>query len=99
MVPKGNPAHVTGLADLGKPDVRLAMPNPEFEGIARQIEASLKKTGGQALADAVYKTKVGDGSTILPPIHHRHTPLFLVQRRADAGVTWQSETQSQEPAG
>jgi len=33
MVPKGNPAHVTGLADLGKPDVRLAMPNPEFEGI------------------------------------------------------------------
>src|SRR6201999_543193 len=43
MVPKANPAHVTGLADLGKPDVRLAMPNPEFEGIARQIEASLKK--------------------------------------------------------
>jgi hypothetical protein len=27
----------------------LAMPNPEFEGIARQIEASLKKAGGDAL--------------------------------------------------
>jgi Bacterial extracellular solute-binding protein/TQO small subunit DoxA len=35
MVPKGNPGHVTSLADLGKPDIRLAMPNPEFEGIAR----------------------------------------------------------------
>jgi hypothetical protein len=46
-------------------DVRLAMPNPEFEGIARQIEASLKKAGGQDLADAVYKTKVADGSNIL----------------------------------
>jgi molybdate transport system substrate-binding protein len=42
MVPRGNPGHVTSLGDLGKPDVRLAMPNPEFEGIARQIEASLQ---------------------------------------------------------
>jgi ABC-type molybdate transport system substrate-binding protein len=99
MVPKDNPAHVTALADLGKPDVRLAMPNPEFEGIARQIEASLKKAGGQALADAVYKTKVADGSTILTHIHHRQTPLFLMQGRADAGVTWQSEAMFQEQAG
>jgi molybdate transport system substrate-binding protein len=99
MVPKGNPGHVTGLADLAKPDVRLAMPNPEFEGIARQIEASLKKAGGQALADAVYKTKVADGSTILTHIHHRQTPLFLMQGRADAGVTWQSEALFQEQAG
>lgn len=99
MVPKGNPGHVTRLADLGKPDLRLAMPNPEFEGIARQIEASLKKAGGQALADAVYKTKVADGSTILTHIHHRQTPLFLMQGRAQAGVTWQSEAVFQEQAG
>ena len=99
MVPKGNPGHVTDLADLGKPDIRLAMPNPEFEGIARQIETSLKKAGGQALADAVYKTKVADGSTILTHIHHRQTPLFLMQGRADAGVTWQSEAMFQEQAG
>jgi molybdate transport system substrate-binding protein len=99
MVPKGNPGHVTDLADLGKPDIRLAMPNPEFEGIARQIETSLKKAGGQALADAVYKTKVADGSTILTHIHHRQTPLFLMQGRADAAVTWQSEAMFQEQAG
>jgi ABC-type molybdate transport system substrate-binding protein len=99
MVPKGNPSHVTSLADLGKPDIRLAMPNPEFEGIARQIAASLQKVGGQALADAVYKTKVADGSTILTHIHHRQTPLYLMQGRADAGVTWQSEAMFQEQAG
>ena len=99
MVPKGNPGQVTGLADLGKPDLRLAMPNPEFEGIARQIEASLKKAGGQALADAVYQTKVADGSTILTHIHHRQTPLFLMQGRAEAGVTWQSEAMFQEQVG
>ncbi len=96
MVPKGNPAHITGLADLGKPGVRLVMPNPEFEGIARQIKAALAKAGGQALATAVYDTKVKDGSTILTHIHHRQTPLFLMQGRADAGVTWQSEAMFQE---
>jgi molybdate transport system substrate-binding protein len=99
MVPKGNPPHVTGLADLGNPDVRLAMPNPEFKGIARQIEASLKKAGGQALADVVYKTKVADRSTILTHIHHRQTPLFLTQGRLDAGVTWQFEAKFQDQAG
>jgi ABC-type molybdate transport system substrate-binding protein len=99
MVPKDNPAHVTGLADLGKPGVRLAMPNPEFEGIARQIQESLKKAGGSALADAVYKTKVKDGSTVLTHIHHRQTPLFLMQGLADAGVTWQSKAMFQEQSG
>lgn len=99
MVPKGNPAHVTSLADLGKPDIKLAMPNPAFEGIARQIDLSLKKVGGEALAKAVYKTKVADGSTILTHIHHRQTPLFLMQGLAEAGVTWQSEAVFQEQAG
>jgi ABC-type molybdate transport system substrate-binding protein len=99
MMPKDNPAHITGLADLGKPGVRLAMPNPEFEGIARQIQESLEKAGGSALADMVYKTKVTDGSTVLTHIHHRQTPLFLMQGLADAGVTWQSEAMFQEQAG
>ncbi len=99
MVPKGNPAHVASLADLGKPGIRLAMPNPAFEGIARQIKASLAKAGGEALSEAVYTTKVAGGSTILTHIHHRQTPLFLIQGVADAGVTWQSEAMFQEQAG
>ena len=99
MVPRDNPAHVASLADLGKSGIRLAMPNPAFEGIARQIDAALKKAGGDALATAVYKTKVADGSTVLTHIHHRQTPLFLMQGLADAGVTWQSEAMFQEQAG
>ena len=99
MVPKDNPAHVAGLADLGKPGIKLAMPNPAFEGIARQIKAALDKAGGTALADAVYGAKVEDGSTVLTHIHHRQTPLFLMQGVAQAGVTWQSEAVFQEQAG
>ena len=99
MVPKGNPAGVKSLADLGKPEIKLAMPNPEFEGIVRQIKMSLAKVGGDDLVKAVYETKVKDGSTILTHIHHRQTPLFLMQGIAQAGVTWQSEAKFQEQAG
>jgi molybdate transport system substrate-binding protein len=99
MVPKDNPAHIAGLADLGKPGVKLAMPNPEFEGIARQIETSLRKAGGENLAKAVYEDKVKDGSTVLTHIHHRQTPLFLMQGVVEAGVTWQSEAMFQEQVG
>ena len=99
MVPAGNPAGVRSLADLGKPGIRLAMPNPKFEGIARQIKAALGKGGGPALVTAVYDAKVKYGSTELTHIHHRQTPLFLMQGRADAGVTWKSEALFQEQAG
>lgn len=99
MVPKGNPGHVTGLQDLDKPGIRLVMPNPAYEGIARQIKKSLIKSGGQTLEKAVYETGVKNGTTILTQIHHRQTPLFLMQGRADAGVTWISEAIFQEQIG
>lgn len=99
MIPKGNPGGVKGLADLGRPDIKLVMPNPAFEGIVRQIKMSLAKSGGEALASAVYDAKVKDGTTILSHIHHRQTPLFLMQGIGAAGVTWQSEAMFQEQAG
>jgi molybdate transport system substrate-binding protein len=99
MVPKGNPAKLHSLSDLGRPEIRLAMPNPAFEGIARQIKLSLGKVGGANLVKLVYETKVSDGSTILTHIHHRQTPLFLMLGCAQAGVTWQSEAVFQEQIG
>ncbi|GLQ99317.1 substrate-binding domain-containing protein [Dyella mobilis] len=99
MVAKGNPKHIAGLVDLARPDVTLAMPNPAFEGISRQIEASLKKAGGDQLETTVYETKVKQGTTELTHIHHRQTPLWIMQGRVDAGVTWQSEAVFQEQAG
>lgn len=92
MVPKGNPAGIKSLADLARPGLTLAMPNPEFEGVARQIKASLAKAGGDGLVKAVYETKVADGTTLLTRMHHRQTPVWLMQGRAQAGVTWRSET-------
>ena len=99
MVPATNPARIGGLADLGRPGLALAMPNPEFEGVARQIRASLVKAGGEALAEMVYGKKVRNGETVLTRIHHRQTPLFLMQQLVEAGVTWKSEAIFQEEVG
>lgn len=99
MVPAGNPGHITSLKDLGKPDVKLVMPNPKFEGVVRQIKSALEKSGGPELVKAVYDTKVADGSTLLTHIHHRETPLFLMQGLGVAGVTWKSEAIFQEQIG
>jgi ABC-type molybdate transport system substrate-binding protein len=99
MVLAGNPAHIQTLADLANPDLPLIMPNPAFEGVARQIRASLVKAGGESLAQAVYETKVAAGTTILTRIHHRQTPLLLMQGVGQAGVTWRSEAIFQEQQG
>ncbi|GAB3628175.1 Molybdate-binding protein [Pandoraea terrae] len=99
LVPQGNPKQVTSLSDLGRSDLRLAMPNPEFEGVARQIKASLEKVGGAPLSKAVYVDKVKSGVTVLTHIHHRQTALFLMHGDADAGVVWKSEAIFQEQAG
>jgi ABC-type molybdate transport system substrate-binding protein len=75
------------------------MPNPAYEGIGRQIKAALGNVGGDALVTTVYETKVKDDSTYLTLIHHRQTPLAIMQGCADAGVTWQSEAIFQEQVG
>ncbi len=99
MVPAGNPKGIQTLKDLGRADLKLSMPNPEWEGVANQIGDSLRKVGGDALLEQVYKTKVADGSSVLTEIHHRQTPMRIMQGKADAGVTWASEVQFQQQIG
>lgn len=99
MVRGGNPLNIRSLSDLADNKVRLAMPNPEWEGVARQIEMSLNKAGGAALVDKVMKQKVDDGSTFLTQIHHRQTPMRILTGQSDAGVTWASEVAFQEQIG
>jgi molybdate transport system substrate-binding protein len=99
MVAAGNPKHIQGLKDLAAPSLRLAMPNPEWEGIADSIGDSLRKAGGDALFEKIYRAKVTDGSTRLTQIHHRQTPMYILAGQADAGVTWSSEVRFQQQIG
>ena len=99
MIRAGNPKQIRSLNDLGRSDLRLSMPNPEWEGVARQIEASLRKAGGDTLEKAVYEEKVANGTTRLTEIHHRQTPMRMMNGTADAGVTWASEVRFQQSIG
>lgn len=99
MVRRGNPTQVHTLTDLGNAAVRVSMPNPAWEGIARQIEDMYRRAGGQALDDRIMKTKVADGTTVLTQIHHRQTPIRLMLGQADAGPTWYTEAFFQHMIG
>jgi ABC-type molybdate transport system substrate-binding protein len=99
MVHAGNPQHIRSLRDLGRDDVRLSMPNPEWEGVARQIADSLHKSGGEELFQKVMQTKLKAGTTYLTHIHHRQTPMRILSGQSEAGVTWSSEVQFQESIG
>ena len=99
MVRKGNPKNIRSLQDLGRADVRVSMPNPHWEGIARLIEQSYRKAGGENLVREIMDTKRHAGTTFLTHIHHRQTPMRIMEGLSDAGVTWQSEVKFQEMLG
>ncbi|GAC1516365.1 MAG: substrate-binding domain-containing protein [Terriglobales bacterium] len=99
MVARRNPKHIEGLKDLVRGDVRLAMPNPELEGVARQITASLKKGGGDTLAETLYGPGFDPVRIFLTQIHHRQTPMRILSGESDAGIVWSSEVRFQEKIG
>ncbi len=99
MVAADNPRHITSLNGLRHADIKLSMPNPQWEGVANQIGAALRKAGGEPLFHRVYQVKVANGSTLLTEIHHRQTPMRILQGKVDAGVTWASEVQFQRSIG
>jgi ABC-type molybdate transport system substrate-binding protein len=99
MIPAGNPRKIQSLNDLARPDLRLSMPNPAWEGVANQIADSLRKAGGDPLYQAAYQDKVKSGKTVLTEIHHRQTPMRIMSGQADAGVTWASEVRFQQSIG
>jgi ABC-type molybdate transport system substrate-binding protein len=99
MIPAANPKNIQSLKDLGRPDIALSMPNPAWEGVAKQISDSLRKAGGDSLYQAVYQDKVKDGKTVLTEIHHRQTPMRIMSGQVDAGVTWASEVRFQVSIG
>lgn len=44
-VPKGNPKNVSGIGDLMRPDLRIALGNPDAASIGKQTRAMLEEAG------------------------------------------------------
>lgn len=91
MVYKGNPKNIKTLNDLGKPNIRVSMPNPQWEGIAGRITEAYENAGGKALKDQIMTKKNSKGTTFLTTVHHRQTPMRIMYKLSDAGPVWYSE--------
>lgn len=96
MVYQGNPKHINGLKALSRTDVRISMPNPKWEGIARAIQMTYRKAGGETLDHQIMEVKVKAGTTHLTQIHHRQTPLRILRRQSDVGPVWYTEAYFQQ---
>ena len=91
MVREGNPLNIAGLKDLARDDVRVSMPNPDWEGDGKRIEEAYLKAGGDALKKTVMETKVKNNTTFLTQIHHRQSPMRILYNQSDAAPVWYSE--------
>ncbi len=95
MVARGNPKHITGLADLLRPDVRVTLPNPLTEGIMSFYgKPVLKRLGmwsalspGEDCADCDPSPRVH-----FAMVHHREIPARIALGQTDVGLVWRTET-------
>lgn len=84
------------LADLGDPEVRVALPNPATEGVGRLVLRALAAAGGERLVRRVQHDKLTGGTTRLTVIHHRQSPRWLEEGVVDAAPLWASEAEYHE---
>ncbi|UCG79667.1 MAG: substrate-binding domain-containing protein [Desulfobacterales bacterium] len=91
MVPHGNPAGIASVTDLGRAEVRISQPNPEYEDIAYYIIDMYRQGGGESLVHRIMEEKRAEGTTILTVVHHRETPLRIVKGTVDVGPVWATE--------
>ena len=92
MTARDNPGNITGWNDLARPGLTICMPNPKWEGIAANtIIPLLRATGGDELVDRIYAQKVREGETFLTQIHHRQTPMRIMEGKCEAGAVWYTE--------
>lgn len=92
MTTRGNPRNLTGWNDLAQPGLKICMPNPKWEGIAANaIIPALRAAGGEELVNRIYTQKAGQGDALLTQIHHRQTPMWIMQGKCEAGAVWYTE--------
>ncbi len=90
MIPKGNPAKIKGVLDLGRDEVRISQPGP-LEDISKYILEMYKEAGGEELVYRIMEEKRAEVTIIFTLVHHRETPLRIVKGTVDVGPVWATE--------
>jgi ABC-type molybdate transport system substrate-binding protein len=97
IVPKGNPKKIKGLADLGRGDLKIMLPNPIDEGIMTFYAKKVlikhklwdKLSGGKECKSCDPTPNVHFTS-----VHHREIPDGLKAGTVDTGIVWATETKN-----
>jgi len=91
LVRQGNPKSITGLRDLLRDDVRLALSNPETEaasyGVYRDTLRGLAAGAGIDVG-VLDKLLASDRVVHSAAIHHREIPQLVADDRADAAIVY-----------
>lgn len=91
LVAAGNPAGVNGWADLGRPGVRVAFPDPRTEGIGALAFEAIDAAGGAGLRQSIEADKASAGEVVFTTIHHRQGPAWVAAGSIDVAVVWSTE--------
>jgi molybdenum ABC transporter molybdate-binding protein len=86
-VPRGNPKQVRGLADLLRPEVKVATANPKLASIGKTVETVLTKTGDWEKLAARAKG-ASAGVSFVGTVNEVAQAIKL--GAADAGFVWES---------
>ena len=94
MVAKGNPKKIGGIADLGRADLRIMLPNPVTEGIMKYYAKRVLQNNG--LWNRLSQGKEcqscnGAGNVYFTSVHHREIPQGLREGKTDVGIVWATE--------
>jgi len=99
MVKQGNPKSIHSVLDLGREDLVISQPNPDYENIADHIIAMYGQAGGQTFVEKMLQEKKADGTTLFTTVHHRETPERIIRGKADVGPVWHTEIVAAENDG
>lgn len=97
MVAKGNPKNIKGIADLGRGDLKIMLPNPLTEGImtfyAKKVLQNHKLwdklSGGKECKSCDPTPNVHFTS-----VHHREIPDGIKAGKVDVGINWATEVKN-----
>jgi len=89
-VPKGNPANISGLTDLGKPGTRVAIGDPKAPAIGRVAKKIFKKNG---MTD-----KINPNIAVFAPTVNQLL-IYVSLKQVDAAIIWEDLTAWAEGKG
>lgn len=98
LVRAGNPAGVTGWADLARPGLRVAFPDPATQGIGTLALEAIEATAGPGHRALIEGGKRDAGEVVFTTIHHRQGPAWLADAVVDVAVAWSTEARHHEAA-